>query len=93
MPVLKEYAKDLGVEDNQWHFITGQQEEIFDMAQKHYMVTAVEDSTVPDGVLHSGAFILIDQQRRIRGYYDGTDPQEVNQLIADIPELLNKLNK
>lgn len=90
VPVLKEYAKDLGVENNQWHFVTGEQEDIFDMAQKHYMVAAFEDSTVPDGVLHSGAFILIDQQRRIRGYYDGTDTQEVNQLIVDIPKLLNK---
>lgn len=89
IPVLKEYAQDLGVENNQWHFVTGEQEDIFNIAQKHYMVTALEDSTVPDGVLHSGAFILIDQERRIRGYYDGTDSEEVDKLIEDIPILLN----
>lgn len=88
IPVLKEYAQDLGVENNQWHFVTGEQEAIFDIAQKHYMVTALEDSTVPDGVLHSGAFILVDQQKRIRGYYDGTDSEEVDKLIEDIPILL-----
>lgn len=90
IPVLKEYSQDLGVRNNQWHFVTGEQEVIFNIAQKHYMVTSLEDSSVPDGVLHSGAFILIDQQKRIRGYYDGTDPEEVEKLITDIPKLLKE---
>ena len=90
VPVLKEYAKDLGIENDQWHLVTGAPDEIFNIAQKHYMVTALEDSTVPDGVLHSGAFILVDQQKRIRGYYDGTDSEEVDRLIKDIPKLLEQ---
>lgn len=89
IPVLKEYAEDLGIDNGQWHLVTGARDDIFSIAQKHYMVTALEDSTVPDGVLHSGAFILIDQQKRIRGYYDGTDSQEVDRLIKDIPKLLD----
>lgn len=87
--VLKEYAEHLGIQNEQWHLVTGARDEIFNLAQKHYMVTAVEDSTVPDGVLHSGAFILIDRQKRIRGYYDGTDSGEVDKLINDIPKLLD----
>ncbi|MDT0642524.1 SCO family protein [Zunongwangia sp. F363] len=89
VPVLKAYAKNLEINNDQWHFVTGDQEAIFEMAQKHYMVSALEDSTVPDGVLHSGAFILIDEQKRIRGYYDGTNPEEVDKLIQDIPLLLH----
>lgn len=88
VPVLKAYAKNLEINNDQWHFVTGDQKAIFEMAQKHYMISALQDSTVPDGVLHSGAFILIDEQKRIRGYYDGTNPVEVDKLMEDIPMLL-----
>lgn len=88
VPVLKEYSEDLGVDNHQWHFVTGEQEAIFNMAQNHYMISAMRDSTLPDGVLHSGAFILVDSQKRIRGYYDGTSNKEVDKLISDISILL-----
>lgn len=76
--VLKNYSDDLGVNNDQWHFVTGQREKIFDIAENHYMVSAQEYATVPDGVIHSGAFILVDSEKRIRGYYDGTNTEEVD---------------
>ena len=89
VPVLKDYAKDIGIDNNQWHFVTGNREEIFDIAENHYMVSAQEDPSAPGGAIHSGAFILIDKQKRIRGYYDGTNTYEVDKLIKDIPILLH----
>lgn len=81
VPVLKTYAEDLGIDNNQWHFVTGNREEIFDIAENHYMVSAQEDPSAPGGAIHSGAFILIDKHKRIRGYYDGTNIEEVDKLI------------
>ncbi|SFC38532.1 protein SCO1/2 [Flagellimonas taeanensis] len=89
VPVLKDYAKDIGIDNNQWHFVTGNRKEIFDIAENHYMISAQEDPSAPGGAIHSGAFIFFDKQKRIRGYYDGTNTYKVDKLIEDIPILLH----
>ena len=88
--VLKEYAARYGVKGNQWRFVTGDKKEIFDMGLKHYMVSAKEDPTAAGGLLHSGAFILVDKNKHIRGVYDGTNEEKVNQLIKDIDILIGE---
>jgi protein SCO1/2 len=88
--LLHEFADRLGVNSNKWHFVTGKQEEIFDIGQTSYMVSALEDQNEPGGYIHSGAFILVDKERRIRGMYDGTKEDQVNRLIKDIPRLLDE---
>lgn len=91
--LLKDYAERLGVENNKkWHFVTGEKEDIYDIGQNSYMVTAMEDGSEPGGFLHSGAFILVDKKSRVRGIYDGTKEEEVNKLIKDIPLLLEEKN-
>jgi protein SCO1/2 len=85
--LLHDYAERLGVKSNKWHFVTGEQEEIFKIAQTSYFSTAMADNTEPDGFIHSGAFLLIDKGRRIRGKYDGTKEEDVNRLIGDIKKL------
>ena len=87
--VLSEYAERLGVSDNhKWHFVTGDQSEIYRLGQTDYMVTTGEDKMAPGGFIHSGAFILVDENKRIRGVYDGTMPEDVDQLMVDIEVLL-----
>lgn len=90
VPVLNEYAKKLGVNDTQWQFVTGEKEKIYEIGLKGYMATAKEDSTAEGGFIHSGAFILVDKQQRVRGIYDGTVPEEVDQLQKDIDILLKE---
>jgi protein SCO1 len=85
--LLHDYAKRLGVESQKWHFVTGNKEEIYKLAQTSYFSTALEDNSEPDGFIHSGAFLLIDKERRIRGKYDGTKEEDVNRLLADIQRL------
>lgn len=85
--LLKDFATRLGVETSKWHFVTGQKDSIYKIAQTSYFATAMEDKTEPDGFIHSGAFLLIDRKGHIRGKYDGTKEIEVNQLIADIKRL------
>jgi protein SCO1/2 len=86
--LLHDFANRLGVKSSKWHFATGQPNEyVFDLAQKSYFATAMEDKTEPDGFIHSGAFLLIDRQGRIRGKYDGTKEDDVNRLMKDIKRL------
>ena len=87
--VLKDYAEKLGVPDAEtWNFLTGDQEKIFEIGQTSYLTTTMADDMEPGGFLHSGAFLLVDQQGRIRGVYDGTKTDQVDRLLADIPKLL-----
>jgi protein SCO1 len=86
--VLKAFADRLEVRAGKWHFVTGPKEDIYQIGQSDYMVTALDDPDEPGGYLHSGAFLLIDKNRHIRGVYDGTKKEEVDRLIADIPRLL-----
>lgn len=86
--LLHDFANRLGVTSSKWHFATGQpMEYVFNLAQKSYFATAMADKAEPDGFIHSGAFLLIDRQGRIRGKYDGTKEDDVNRLIKDIKRL------
>lgn len=82
--LLHDYADRLGVKSSKWHFLTGDKDSIYYLAQTSYFVTAMEDDSEVDGFIHSGAFLLIDKKGRIRGKYDGTKPEEVDKLIKDI---------
>ena len=85
--LLHDFAERLDVTSNRWHFVTGVKDSIYRIAQTSYFATAMEDKTEPDGFIHSGAFLLIDKQRRIRGKYDGTKEEDVNRLITEIKKL------
>lgn len=87
--VLHNFAEGLEVDSEKWHFVTGDKEAIYAMA-KHYMLGVKEEKQAPGGYIHSGSFCLIDRQGGIRGYYDGTDTDEVDQLIADLRQLLDE---
>ena len=90
--ILSRYSERLDVDSNIWHFVTGDLDEIYDIAKSSYMVTAIEDKDEPGGFLHSGVFLLVDNNRNIRGVYDGTDMSEVNRLINDIEVLLETIS-
>ncbi|MBC5772636.1 SCO family protein [Pontibacter sp. KCTC 32443] len=87
--VLKEYAERLNVATNKWHFLTGDRDSIYDIAMK-YFVGAQEDKDVEGGFSHSGHFMLIDQNRHIRGKYEGTEQEDVDRLLQDIDVLLKE---
>ncbi len=91
--VLREYAERLGVSSDRWHFLTGPKDDIYELGETSYMVTAAEDESAPGGFLHSGAFLLVDKERRIRGVYDGTVKEQVDQLMVDIRTLLAEYEK
>jgi protein SCO1 len=86
--LLHDYAERLGAKSDKWYFLTGQPRDyVFNLAQTSYFATAMEDKSEPDGFVHSGAFLLIDKEGRLRGKYDGTVEEDVNRLLADIDRL------
>lgn len=87
---LNAYAQKSGIENNYtWHFSTGEKEDIYALAE-FFSILAYEDSTVPGGFEHNGYFALVDKNKYIRGYYDGTRKEEIPKLIEDIHILLNE---
>jgi protein SCO1/2 len=90
--VLNEYAKKYDAEKGQWHFLTGTREDLYNLARKSFFVLKpAEAANLGDAgsdFIHTNNFVLVDQKLRIRGYYDGTDRDEVNQLMDDIEYLI-----
>ena len=90
IPLLKTFADGLGVQSSRWHFVTGDQDEIYDLGEKSYMSVMAEDDQAEGGFVHSGAIILVDKDRRIRSVLDGTKPEQVDVMIGDIERLLKE---
>ena len=87
---LKKYAVKLGITGDEWQFVRGSKDSIYTIAEKSYLVAVNEDKSAPGGLVHQGWFVLIDKEKRLRGAYDGTNTEQVNQLIEDIQILLNE---
>lgn len=84
---LNRYAKKKGVQIDKWNLVTGDKKAIYDLARKSYLVAKVQPYSTYD-LIHTENFVLVDQKRRIRGYYNGTDLEAVQQLLSDIDLLL-----
>lgn len=92
--VMRKYATKHGAVDGQWHFLTGSKEKLYELARNSFFVLkpaeAVNLGDAGSDFIHTNNFVLVDQQQRIRGYYDGTSITEVNQLMEDIETLINE---
>lgn len=91
---MKRYAMAHGAKAGQWHFLTGKKADLYGLARRSFFVLKpAEAQNLGDAgsdFIHTNNFVLVDQQLRIRGYYDGTDPKEVSLLQAHIAQLLNE---
>lgn len=92
IPRLKKYATNMGVSSDKWHFVTGEKEEIMDIAEDYFNI-AMEDDDAPGGYNHSGRLILVDKNRRIRAFCDGTDPESVDEFMKDIKKLMKEMDE
>ena len=84
---LKKYARQYNVDTRNWNLLTGDKKEIYKLARNSFMLVATDGDGGPDDFIHSESLVLIDKQKKIRGYYNGTSNKEVNQLIIDIKKL------
>ena len=82
--VLKEYAKINGVVDSKWNLVTGDKKAIYTMARKSYLAVKQGKPDEQYDMVHTENFVLIDSKKRVRGFYDGTNKEEIQKLIEDI---------
>ena len=87
--VLKEYSLKKGVDDEKWNLMTGDRKQIYNLARKSFLVAKEDPRGGEDQMIHTENFVLVDKEKRIRGYYDGTKLEEMEKLLSDI-EILKK---
>jgi len=82
--VLKEYAKINGVVDSKWNLVTGDKKAIYTMARKSYLAVKQGKPDEQYDMVHTENFVLVDSKKRVRGFYDGTNKEDIQRLIQDI---------
>lgn len=87
---FKKYIERFGLDTGKWDLLTGDKKEIYKLARNSFMIVATDGDGGPADFIHSEKLILVDKQKRIRGYYDGTDDAAINQLLTDIKKLKNE---
>ncbi|MFV8225246.1 SCO family protein [Christiangramia aquimixticola] len=92
VPVLKEYALEKGVLDEKWNLVTGDKKQIYDLARKSYLATKSTGDGGKYDMIHTENFVLVDKKKRIRGFYDGTKPEAIEDLLHDLEVLKTEYN-
>lgn len=87
---LKRYAIKHDADAKQWNFVTGNKKDLYAIARKSYLLNAEQGDGGPDDFIHTQNFALIDKEKRIRGFYDGTDTTDMNQMMKDMDLLLKE---
>ena len=87
---LKKYAIEKGVIDKKWNLVTGDKKEIYELARKSYLAVKEDGDGGPFDMIHTENFILVDPDRRIRGFYDGTDLEEIQRLLEELEILIQE---
>ncbi len=81
---LKKYALEKGVDDSKWNLVTGDKKQIYELARKSYLAVKTDGDGGPFDMIHTENFILVDKEKRIRGFYDGTKKEDMEQLLKDL---------
>jgi protein SCO1/2 len=81
---LKKYALEKGVVDAKWNLVTGPKKDIYEIARKSYLAVKTDGNGGPFDMIHTENFILVDKERRIRGFYDGTKTEDIEKLLEDL---------
>lgn len=84
VPVLKEYALKNGVNDLKWNLVTGDRKAIYTLARKSYLAVKQGKPEEQYDMVHTENFVLVDTKKRVRGFYDGTNKEDIKRLIEDV---------
>ena len=82
--VLRAYADLKGVDDSKWNLFTGSKKDIYELARKSFLVAKNDGDGGKYDMIHTENFVLVDKESRIRGFYDGTNEDEMKKLLVDI---------
>ena len=87
---LKKYALEKGVIDQKWHLVTGDKKAIYELARKSYLAVKEDSDGGNFDMIHTENFVLVDPDRRVRGFYDGTDVEEIQRLLEELKILIQE---
>jgi protein SCO1/2 len=93
VPVLAEYAKRYNADANQWHFVTGDKAQLYNLARQSYMISDTKGNGGKEDFVHSQNFALVDKEGHIRGIYNGVDSSEVNRMMVEMDVLLGSYKR
>lgn len=84
VPVLAAYGEEHGADPQKWKLVTGSKKHIYELARRSYFAVTTEGDGGEADFIHTENFILVDKERKIRGFYDGTSKDEMEKLKEDI---------
>ena len=90
---MKAFGQKYNADPKHWLFLTGDKQELYNMARYSYLISAMDDTagiTIDKDFIHDNHFVLVDDENYIRGFYDGLDKDAINKLIGDIKLLLEE---
>jgi len=90
---LATYANDYGAKAGKWDLVTGPKPHLYELARRHYFAAKSDGDGGPNDFIHTENFVLVDKEKRIRGYYDGTKSEEIDRLIYEIDILIREYDK
>lgn len=85
---LNDFASKFEANQSNWHFVNVGKQNVYKLARNSYKIVAVQGNKVSQDFIHSELLTLVDQEMRVRGYYDSTDPKELEKLIKDLKKIL-----
>lgn len=88
--VLREYGVLHGAEPGFWHLLTGERSAIWSLSKDGFKLHVGQADNPAEPVAHTGKLVLVDQAGVVRGYYDGLTPAVIDELMADIRQLVNE---
>jgi protein SCO1/2 len=87
---LRSYQQTTGFRSTNWSLLTGQQPEVAELAKQSFLVDVLPDSAQPTTIIHSSMLVLLDPQKRIRGYYDSLSKEQMEKLDDELKVLINE---
>jgi protein SCO1/2 len=85
---LNDFASKFEANQSNWYFVNVGKQNVYKLARNSYKIVAVQGNKVSQDFIHSELLTLVDQEMRVRGYYDSTDPKELEKLIKDLKKIL-----
>ena len=81
---LKAYGDKSGIDHDTWFMLTGDRNELYDIALNEFKASIASNGNIDTGFIHTDRFFLLDRDRVVRGWYNGLDSVNLDKLIKDV---------
>ena len=81
---LKAYGDKFGIDHDTWFMLTGDRNELYDIALNEFKASIASNGNIDTGFIHTDRFFLLDKERVVRGWYSGLDSVNLDKLIKDV---------